>query len=135
MYARINAVRLSPLAFIVRTSAASAAAVPGGLGSLAASPPPNVLAGPPTLGFGFEAVLALVGTEALVAGAGAEPRVRPGPSKPSLDSLPQRLPIDVSEGICGWYGDCKSRSGGAANRGGMRRPREAQVVGKWLCVP
>jgi hypothetical protein len=38
------------------------------------------------------------GTEAFEAGAGAEARVRPGPSKPSLACLPQRLPMEVGGG-------------------------------------
>lgn len=46
--------------------------------------------GPPTFGFG---AAALLGTDARVVGAGAEPSVRPGPSKLSLDCLPQRLPM------------------------------------------
>lgn len=63
---------------VLRTSAAAAAAdlasSPDG------SPPPTVLPGPETLGFFPEPPSATrAGTEALVAGAGAEPRVRPGP--------------------------------------------------------
>lgn len=96
MYARINTVLLSPLLSVAHTSAAAAAADPAGLGSLSVLLSPSVLGGPPTVRFGVDAVFALVGTEAFVAGAGAEPRVRPGPSKPSLDCLPQRLPIGVS---------------------------------------
>ena len=72
---------------LLRTSAAAAAA-------LRASPPeedspPNVRGGPPTFGF------ACFGTEAfaLLEGAGAEPKTRPGPSKLSLDCLPQQDPI------------------------------------------
>lgn len=57
---------------------------------------PNTLAGPPIVRFFVEAAFALAGTEAFVAGAGAEPRVRPGPSKASFDCLPQRLPIGVA---------------------------------------
>jgi hypothetical protein len=56
----------------LRTSAAAAAAA---FGSLSALPCPNVLAGPPTVRFG--ALATLLGMEALVAGVGAEPRVRP----------------------------------------------------------
>ena len=96
MYARINTVLLSPLFCNVRTSAAAAAA---DLGSLPELLSPSVLGGPPTMRFGVDPAfaLALAGTEAFVAGAGAEPRVRPGPSKASLDCLPQRLPIGVAE--------------------------------------
>lgn len=56
---------------IVRTSAAAAAAA---FGSLFVFPSPNVRGGPPTVLLG---ALALLGTDALVAGAGAEPRVLP----------------------------------------------------------
>lgn len=56
----------------LRTSAAAAAAA---FGSFSAFPSPNVLGGPPTVRFG--ALATLLGTEALVAGAGAEPSVRP----------------------------------------------------------
>lgn len=94
MYALINTVLLSPLLFSVRTSAAAAAA---DLGSLPELLSPNVLGGPPTTRFGVDPAFALAGTEAFVAGAGADPRVRPGPSKASLDCLPQRLPIGVAE--------------------------------------
>jgi hypothetical protein len=77
-----------------RTSAAAAAAAFGSSPLLLS---PNVRAGPPTFGFG---VATLCGTDALVAGAGADPSVRPCPSKLSLDCLPQRLPIDcVAQGI------------------------------------
>jgi hypothetical protein len=97
MYALINTVPLFPFLFVdigLRTSAAAAAAA---FGSLAAFPSPNVRGGPPTVRFGVDPVpaFAVDGTEAFVAGAGAEPRVRPGPSKPSLDCLPQRLPMGV----------------------------------------
>ena len=90
MYAFTNTVLLSPLLCNVRTSAAAAAA---DLGSLSELFSPNVLGGPPTVRFD---AFAVAGTEAFVAGAGAEPRVRPGPSKPSLDCLPQRLPMGVT---------------------------------------
>jgi hypothetical protein len=73
---------------VLRTSAAAAAAA---LGSLTALPSPSVLAGPPTVR--FPAVAALPGIDALVAGAGASPRVRPGPSKFASDCFPQQLPI------------------------------------------
>jgi hypothetical protein len=56
----------------LRTSAAAAAAA---LGSFAAFPSPNVRGGPPTVLFGPLATL--LGMDALVAGAGAEPSVRP----------------------------------------------------------
>jgi hypothetical protein len=56
----------------VRTSAAAAAAA---FGSFAALLSPKVRGGPPTVLLG--ALVTLPGTEALVAGAGAEPRVRP----------------------------------------------------------
>lgn len=94
MYALVNTVLFSSLLFKVRTSAAAAAA---DLGSLPELLSPSVLGGPPTMRFCVDPVLAVAGTEAFVAGAGAEPRVRPGPSKPSLDCLPQRLPIGVAE--------------------------------------
>lgn len=87
MYACINTVILPE----VRTSAAAAAAL---LGSLAALFSPNVRGGPPTVRFGALA-FAPAGTEALVAGAGAEPSVLPGPSRPSLDCLPHRLPMNA----------------------------------------
>jgi hypothetical protein len=54
------------------TSAAAAAAA---FGSFSALLSPSVRGGPPTVLFGV--VPTLLGTEALVAGAGAEPRVRP----------------------------------------------------------
>jgi hypothetical protein len=101
MYGRTSTVLLfpSPLLESLRTSAAAAAAL---LGLLAALPSPNVRGGPPTVRFGAFA-FAPVGTEALVAGAGAEPSVRPGPSRPSLDCLPHRLPMNVAkDGIEGW---------------------------------
>lgn len=84
-------------------------------------------------GVGF----ALDGTEALVAGAGAEPRVRPGPSKPSLDCLPQRLPICVAE--LGRI-ECEDREGGGGKGQRIELRRSAEVsledlVGEWLCVP
>jgi hypothetical protein len=69
----------------LRTSAAAAAAA---LGLFSTFPSPSVRGGPPTVLFG-----ALAGMLALVAGAGAEPTVRPWPSKLSLDCFPQRLPI------------------------------------------
>jgi len=56
----------------LRTSAAAAAAA---FGSFAALLSPNVRGGPPTVRFG--ALATLLGTEAFVAGAGAEPSVRP----------------------------------------------------------
>ena len=90
MYTLTNTVLLSPLLCNVRTSAAAAAA---DLGSLSELFSPNVLGGPPTVRFD---AFAVAGTEAFVAGAGAEPRVRPGPSKPSLDCLPQRLPMGIT---------------------------------------
>jgi hypothetical protein len=71
----------------LHTSAAAAAAA---LGSFSTFPSPSVRGGPPTVLFG-----ALAGMLALVAGAGAEPTVRPWPSKLSLDCFPQRLPICV----------------------------------------
>lgn len=93
MYALINTVLFFlPPNKLIRTSAAAAAEV---LGSLLVFPSPNVLGGPPTVRFADPA-FAVAGTEAFVAGAGAEPKVRPGPSKPSLDCLPQRLPIGVA---------------------------------------
>lgn len=54
------------------TSAAAAAAA---FGSSTLFPSPKVRGGPPTLG--FDALATLLGTEALVVGAGADPRVRP----------------------------------------------------------
>jgi len=70
------------------TSAAAAAAA---LGSSLLFACPRVLGGPPTLGLGCATLLGML---ALVAGGGAEPRVRPWLSKGSLwDSLLQRLPI------------------------------------------
>lgn len=75
------------------TSAAAAAA---DFASLPLFPSPSVLGGPPT--FGFDAAT-LLGTAALVAGAGADPSVRPWPSKLLLDCLPQRLPICTAGGI------------------------------------
>lgn len=96
-------VMISPLRlFNVRTSAASTAASPGGLLSGAGLLPPTVLPDPPTAWFLVEAAFALAGTEAFVAGVGAEPRVLPGPSKASLDCLPQRLPIGVAGVDRGW---------------------------------
>jgi hypothetical protein len=56
----------------VRTSAAAAAAA---FGSFSVLLFPNVRGGPPTVLLG--APVTLLGTEALVAGAGAEPSVRP----------------------------------------------------------
>jgi hypothetical protein len=56
----------------VRTSAAAAAAA---FGSFSVLLFPNVRGGPPTVLLG--APVTLPGTEALVAGAGADPRVRP----------------------------------------------------------
>jgi hypothetical protein len=56
----------------LRTSAAAAAAA---FGSFAALLSPNVRGGPPTVRFG--ALATLLGTDAFVAGAGAEPNVRP----------------------------------------------------------
>jgi hypothetical protein len=56
----------------VRTSAAAAAAA---LGSFVELPSPNVRGGPPTVRFG--ALATLLGIDAFVAGAGAEPNVRP----------------------------------------------------------
>jgi hypothetical protein len=80
------------------TSAAAAAA---DLGSFTALLSPSVRAGPPTVLFG--ALATLLGTDALVAGAGAAPRVRPWPSKLSFDCLPQRLPIGGFAGVeMGW---------------------------------
>lgn len=81
----------------VRTSAAAAAAA---LGSFPALLPPTACAGPPTFGFDFEAALpsfvTRAGSEAVVAGAGAEAKVRPLPWKlSSFDGFPQRLPMDV----------------------------------------
>jgi hypothetical protein len=70
-----------------RTSAAAAAAAFGSSSRLLS---PSVRGGPPTFGFGGAT---LFGTDALVAGAGADPRVRPWPSKLSFDCLAQRLPI------------------------------------------
>jgi hypothetical protein len=85
----------------LRTSAAAAAAA---LGSFAVFPSPSVRGGPPTVLFG--ALATLLGIVALVAGAGAEPTVRPWPSKLSLDCFPQRLPIcDVAER---WWGAVSS---------------------------
>lgn len=87
--------------FRLRTSAAAAAALRASSPVPVCPPllPPNVLGGPETLGF-EDVPSALVvfatraGTDAFVTGAGAEPRVRPGPWKlSSLDCLPQRLPI------------------------------------------
>lgn len=75
----------------IRTSAAAAAAA---FGSFAALLSPKVRGGPPTVRFGELATL--LGTEALVVGAGAEPNVRPWPSKLSLDSLPQRFPMAIA---------------------------------------
>lgn len=98
MYALINTVRLSPLLPNVRTSAAAPAA---SLGSIPGLLSPNVRGGPPTMRFLLDPAFAAAGTEAFVAGAGADPRVRPGPSKPSLDSFPQRLPIDFAGWDCG----------------------------------
>jgi hypothetical protein len=76
----------------MRTSAAAAAAA---FGSSALLLSPSVRGGPPTFGFGGAT---LFGTDALVAGVGADPSVRPEPSKLSLDCLPQRLPICSFEG-------------------------------------
>lgn len=108
----------------VLTSAAAAAAA---LGSLSEFPSPRVRGGPPTFLAG--AVATLAGMEALVAGGGAEPRVRPGPSKPSFDCLPQRLPMRKfcvrrgfgERGLCmgccwGMGGDELLGSGGDAER-------------------
>ncbi|KAF9695959.1 hypothetical protein EKO04_005813 [Ascochyta lentis] len=95
MYALINTALVSPLLLSVRTSAAAAAA---DLGSSSTLLSPNFRGGPPTVRFALDPAFAVVGTEAFVAGAGADPRVRPGPSKPSFDCLPQRLPI----GGAGW---------------------------------
>jgi hypothetical protein len=77
--------------YALRTSAAAAAAA---LGLSAALLSPRVRGGPPTVRF----AVAGAGTEAFEAGAGAEARVRPGPSKPSLACLPQRLPMGGGEG-------------------------------------
>lgn len=95
MYSRTNAVLLPTFSCFkcLRTSAAAAAAL---LGSFAALLSPSVRGGPPTVRFGAFA-LAPAGTEAFVAGEGADPSVRPGPSKPSLDCLPHRLPIAVAK--------------------------------------
>lgn len=73
---------------------------------------PRVRGGPPTFGLG---AVALLGTDALVAGSGAEPRVRPCPSKLSLDCFPQRLPM------------CNARGGAvlAKGDGGQRAARGA----------
>jgi hypothetical protein len=56
----------------IHTSAAAAAAAVGSFSILLS---PNVRGGPPTVLFG--ALATLLGMEALVAGAGAAPRVRP----------------------------------------------------------
>ena len=56
----------------LRTSAAAAAAA---FGSFSTLPSPNVRGGPPTVLFG--ALETLFGIDAFVAGAGAEPSVRP----------------------------------------------------------
>lgn len=56
----------------IRTSAAAAAAA---FGSFVELPSPSVRGGPPTVRFG--ALATLLGTDAFVAGAGAEPNVRP----------------------------------------------------------
>lgn len=71
----------------MRTSAAAAAAAFGSSSLLLS---PSVRGGPPTFGFGGATLL---GIDALVAGVGADPSVRPAPSKLSLDCFPQRLPI------------------------------------------
>lgn len=69
----------------LRTSAAAAAAALGSSAAVGAVPP-TVRPGP----------VSLAGTDAFVAGAGAEPTVRPAPWKfSSLEDLPQRLPIEV----------------------------------------
>lgn len=124
MYARISVIFLPE----VRTSAAAPAAV---LGSLAELLSPNVRGGPPTVRFGALA-LAPVGTEALVAGAGAEPSVRPGLSKPSLDCFPHRLPMNAAR--CG-IEDGRRRQNVDS---WWRRRGELHfhvLVGEWLCVP
>lgn len=80
--------------FTLRTSAAAAAAALGSFAPSLPPVPPTVRPGPVTFGF------ALDGTDALVAGAGAEPSVRPAPWKfSSFDDLPQRLPIVVGKGV------------------------------------
>lgn len=81
----------------LRTSAAAAAAALGSFAPPLLLDPPTVRPGPVT--FGFAASLATpAGMEALVAGAGAEPSVRPAPWKfSSLEDLPQRLPMEGGE--------------------------------------
>ena len=70
-------------------SAASAALLRASLGSELASPPPRVRGGPPTVLL----PAAALGTGADFAGAGAEPRGRPGSAKGSGSCLPQMLPM------------------------------------------
>lgn len=79
------------LDFVVRTSAAFAAADFGSSPSLAAPLPPTVRPGPETVGFGADCLDA--GIDARSCCGGAEPSVRPGPAKLSCDCLPHKLPI------------------------------------------
>jgi hypothetical protein len=103
----------------LRTSAAAAAAAFG------PSPPllsPNVRGGPPIFGFW---IVTLLGTDAFVTGAGADPSVRPCPSK-LLDCLPQRLPIDyVARGIM--MSECEGR--GLVTRGVVSVAVSLELVG------
>jgi hypothetical protein len=104
------------LGFTLRTSAAAAAAVLGSSAPSLPPAPPTVRPGPVTFGFALDppALATCVGMEALVAGAGADSKVRPAPWKlSSLDDLPQRLPM-VGGRRCG--------VGEWAPGGGDRRP-------------
>lgn len=98
----------------IHTSAAAAAAA---LGSSLLFSSPRVLGGPPTLGIGFATLLGML---ALVAGGGAEPRVRPWLSKGSLlDCLPQRLPIGGGDDDDGVWGGCMGVLRRSAEQGGL----------------
>lgn len=96
----------------LRTSAAAAAAALGSFAPPLPPEPPTVRPGPVTFGF------ALAGIEALVAGAGAAVKVRPGPWKlSSLDDLPQILPIVEEKGVEWANGRRAEVTGARAGRG------------------
>lgn len=85
-----------------RTSAAAAAFLRASSGASPAcplgDPPPRVRGGPPTL--------TVLGADAVLAGAGAEPTGRPWPAKLSDEALLQRLPMLCTQinplGCFGW---------------------------------
>lgn len=121
----------------LRTSAAAAAAARGSFPPSLLLPPPTVRPGPVTLGFallGPPSFATRAGTDALVAGAGAEPSVRPGPWKfSSLEDLPQRLPMGMVNGCrveCG-VGEWARRGGDRPT--GWARGSVCCRGGTWAC--